>query len=118
MPWVIDVRTGRTFSYGELLARLNQRPAAIRTLCKPHSAVDALMEISAAIAFGAKLTLFDTDASEQEIELLGGVKGLLNKSESISFDGPVDSTTLGALAAGGSSARRRRGPDHCARGAA
>lgn len=49
-PWLIDGRTGRVVTREELPARLNQRPATVQQLCQPASTLDALMEITVALA--------------------------------------------------------------------
>jgi hypothetical protein len=76
-PWVINGRTGRTVTYADLHERPNQLPATIRPLCQPAATVDAFMEITATVAFGAQLTLFDSDFGELELTALDyGTVGL------------------------------------------
>jgi acyl-CoA synthetase (AMP-forming)/AMP-acid ligase II len=104
-PWLIDGRTGRLVTYAELIGRINQRPAALRALCQPGTTRDALQEITAAVAFGAHLTLFDSDFSERELAALGYGKEQLNLPEPVLAAASIELLMLQALAAGGSAAR-------------
>jgi len=104
-PWLIDGRTGAVTLYEQLLSRLNCAPLQIRSQCQPASMVDALMEITVAVAFGAKLNLFDADFGERELAALGYSKVGLNLPEPVVAAAPIDLPALQALAAGRSSAR-------------
>ena len=104
-PWFIDGRTGETTAYGDLLADLNRSPGFVRPLCQPASTRDALREIAASLAFGTKLTLFDSDFGERELAALGFEKSQLNRPACAPAAKLVDLAALQAAAAGNSTAR-------------
>lgn len=104
-PWLIDGRTNRVVSRGELLARINRRPATFRRLCQPATTMDTLTEVTAALVFGSEVVLFDTDFGEGELLALGYNKAQVNKPEAVAMDAAADWPAVQSSASQASGAR-------------
>lgn len=101
-PWFIDGRTGEQVSYGQLRVALSKGSSP---LFQPSSTREALLGITAALAFDAELTLFDADFGPAEIERLGYSTAHLNKGTPQVASQIVTESDLQRRATGGSKAR-------------
>lgn len=78
-PWLIEPRTGRVTTYGELRSLLRDPANPARPLFRPHDTREALLAIARAIASGSDLTLFDRDFGPNELGRMGYAESDLNQ---------------------------------------
>ena len=103
--FLINALSGECVTYGELLARLNAVPATALTLCQPASSRDALLQVSAAIAAGFDLVLFDRSLAASEVLALGFHPSQVNQPVLVGQSATVTREGLHKLVTGGSHAR-------------